>query len=101
MFESVAGGIIPTCVLAALAGIGLASLRIRWVALLVAVLTAIAVSYAWYWLPQLIWPAAHTDPQAGWGLVATIAWSVFAVPTAIVALLIVQKNRAAKAAAEA
>jgi len=101
MFNSVAGGIIPICILAALAGIALASLRPRWVALLLSALAAIAVSYAWFWLPQLLWPAAHTDPQGGWGLVATIFWSVFAVPVAVATLLVTQRRRVAKASAEA
>ena len=101
MFNSVAGGIIPICVLAALAGISLASLRSRWLSLLLATLAAIAIAYVWFWLPTLLWPDAHTDPQGGWDLVATVFWSVFAVPTAVVALLIVQRRRAAKARAAA
>jgi hypothetical protein len=101
MFESLVGGIIPTCGLAAIAGVALAPLRSRRAALFLATLAAIAISYAWYWLPILLWPTAHSDPQGGWDLVATVAWSVFAVPTAVVALLIVHKRRAAKARAEA
>ena len=101
MFSSVVGGIIPICVLAALAGIALASLRSRWVSFLLAPLAAIAISYVWFWLPTFLWLAEHADPQGGWVLVATALWSVFAVPTAVLALLIVQRRRSTKARAEA
>lgn len=101
MFDSVAGGIIPICVLAVLAGIALASVRSRRVALFLAVVVAIAISYAWYWLPLIIWPPAHIDPQGGWDLVATILWSVFSIPTAVATLLLVKRRQAAKAGAAA
>jgi len=81
MFDSVAGGILPICLLSALAGFGLSRVRARWLALTFATVAAIAIAYAWFWVPRLLGIGAHVDAQGGWDLVATAAWSVFSVPS--------------------
>ena len=88
MFDSVQGGILPLCIIAAIAGILLGRLKQLWIGVILAPLIAIAASCFWYWLPELIWPAEHTESQGGWILVAMAYWSAFAVPVSVVALLV-------------
>jgi TRAP-type mannitol/chloroaromatic compound transport system permease small subunit len=66
------------------------------VAFFLAPLVAILISYAWYYFAQLFGTADHGDPQGGWDLVATAFWSLFAVPSAIVALLIALRRASAR-----
>jgi hypothetical protein len=96
MFNSLASAAIPICLLSALAGIALGRWRQRSLAMLFAVLAVIAISSAWWWLPMLLWPQEHTDPQGGWGLVAVFYWSLFAIPVAVVTLLITSRRFARK-----
>jgi hypothetical protein len=93
MFDSIAGGIIPVCLLAAFVGFALSQLRSRLIALALASLGAVAVSYAWFWLPRVLGIGAHADPQGGWDLVATVAWSVLSVPAAVISQIVGRKWR--------
>jgi hypothetical protein len=94
MFDSVQSALIPICILAGLVGYVLSAWSRRWLALLSAALLAIAVSCVWWWLPLILWPQEHTDPQGGWGLVAIFVWSLFAVPVSVTTLLIAGRYRA-------
>ena len=99
MFDSLAGGIVPVVVLALIAGSVSAACRQLSVAILLSVAAAVAIGFVWYYLPYLLWPATHTDPQGGWQFVAVAFWSLFAVPSALVALTAVRflrgRNRGA------
>jgi hypothetical protein len=97
MFDSVQSAFLPIGILAALAGVLLAPWSKRWLATLSAVALAVGISCAWWWLPQLLWPQEHTDPQGGWGLVAVFVWSLLAVPVALAALFIAGRLRARRA----
>jgi len=94
MFDSVDGGVIPICVLAALAGFAGPYFRQWWLGALFAVGVTIGIAYAWFWLPELILPREHGDSLRPWDLIATTYWSMFAVPTALVALFISRLARA-------
>jgi hypothetical protein len=91
MFDSVADGIFPICLLSAFAGFALSRLRSRWAGLLLAFLAAVGTSYAWFWVPRLLGIGAHVDPQGGWDLVAIVAWSVLAVPSAVISQMLGRK----------
>ncbi len=94
MFDSLAGGFLPTSILAALAGVALTLLRREVVAIILAAFAAVAISYLWFHLPEVLWPAEHTDPQGGWDLVCTFFWSIVAMPSAIMTQLVTRHSHA-------
>jgi RsiW-degrading membrane proteinase PrsW (M82 family) len=96
MFDSLAGGFLPTSILAALASVVLTLVRREVVAIILAAFTAVAISYLWFHLPEFLWPAEHTDPQGGWDLVATFFWSIVAVPSAVVTQLVTRHWHASR-----
>jgi len=98
MFDSAAGGVVPICVLAALVGGGCSFLHRWWLRAFFAIVIPIGIGYAWFWLPQLIAPQAHGDPLRPWDLIAATYWSMFAVPTSLVALVLSRLARAKGAA---
>jgi hypothetical protein len=57
----------------------------------VAALWGTVISCAWWWLPQLLWPQEHADPQGGWWLVAVPFWSLLAGAVAVITLLIARR----------
>ena len=93
MFDSLAGGFAPICVIAAILGLALARVSPRWLALLFASAASIAACIAWYWVPQLIWPPAGHDYQSGWAYVAVFIWSLPAILTAIISLVLIRSWR--------
>jgi hypothetical protein len=96
MFDSLEGGMIPICILATLVGAGFGYVRNLWLGLLLSTLVTVAIAYAWFWLPHLIWPSTTGDSLRPWDLIATTAWSALAVPTSIVILLVTRATRASK-----
>ena len=97
MFDSVEGGIVPVCVLAAVAAVVLSKVRSAWLASMSAAAVAVAIGYVWVWLPYVLAPRHGGDPLRPWDLVATAYWSLFAVPVAIVVLFITRRLRKARA----
>jgi hypothetical protein len=86
MFDSAAGGVVPICVLATLAGVGCSFLHRWWLGACFAIVIPIGIGYAWFWLPQLIAPQVHGDPLRPWDLIAITYWSMFAIPAALLAM---------------
>lgn len=96
MFGSLEGGFIPICVVAALVAFALASMPRLWHALFLTAIAAIAISYAWYWLPALWSTRGHPEPQGGWDLIATAAWSAVAVPVSVVTMFVARRIKASR-----
>lgn len=96
MFGSLQGGYVPICIIAALVAFALASLPRLWHALSLTVIAAIAVSYAWYWLPALLSTSGHPEPQGGWDLIAAAAWSAVAVPVSVVTMFVARRIKASR-----
>ena len=86
MFDSLAGGVVPVVILALIAGAAAVACRRPSIAVLLSVVAAVAIGFVWYYLPYLLWPAEHTDPQGGWQFVAVAFWSLFTIPSALIAL---------------
>jgi hypothetical protein len=93
MFDSVEGGIIPVCLLAGAAAFGFSYLRFTAAAVLASIAAAVAIGYGWFWVPQLIVPQQGGDSLRPWDLIATSYWSMFAVPFAIVVVLVARHLR--------
>jgi hypothetical protein len=62
-------------------------------ALAASIAAAIAIGYGWFWVPQLIFRQQHGDSLRPWDLIATAYWSMFAVPVAIVVVLVSRRLR--------
>src|ERR1700751_430514 len=88
MFDSVTGAAVPICILAALTGFTCSYLRGPWLRALLAVILPVAISYAWFWLPQLIAPLTSGDNPRPWDLIATTYWSLFAVPVSVASVVL-------------
>lgn len=90
MFDSVEGGYVPICFITAFAAWFLSKLGRITVRALLALLIPIALSFAWYFIPDLF--RAHPERQdpafVAWGFVAATAWSAAAVPVSIIVVVI-------------
>jgi hypothetical protein len=98
MFDSLEGGFLPICVLAGASGYAFSRLRAWWMGLLGVLVVPIAIAYAWFWICTFMEPPGG-DPIHPWDMIATTIWSVFAVPTALIAFLIARAVRAKRAKA--
>lgn len=96
MFDSIEGGIIPICIVAALFGAFFARIRNPQLGVFLASLSAILVSYCWFWIPDLISSTPSTDSLRGWDLAVTLLWSAFAIPSALFILIAVRQQRRSK-----
>lgn len=85
MFNSLSAGYLPICVVTVLAAWFVSSIRSFRLRAVSAVLAPIAISMAWYFVPALM--RSPEDGWIGWGLIATSAWSIVAVPVGIAATL--------------
>jgi hypothetical protein len=94
MFDSVAGAIVPICILSALTGFACSYLRRWWLTALLAVILPVAIAYAWFWLPQFIAPLTSGDNPDPWDLIATSYWSLFAVPVSVASVVLARLFRA-------
>lgn len=96
MFDSLEGGIVPVCLLAASVAFGFSYLRFTLAAVVASTASAVAIGYGWFWVPQLIAPQHGGDSLTPWDLIATSYWSMFAVPVAVAVVLVARHLRARK-----
>jgi hypothetical protein len=92
MFGSVDGGYIPVCLLGLIAGVASERIATRWLSVTAAALAPVLIAYAWFWVPELFSPTGG-DSLRPWDLIATTMWSVFAVPTSLLALIVSKQVR--------
>ena len=87
MFNSLEGGYFPICVITVVASWFVSKFRRVLIRALFALLIPIAVSLAWYFIPNLF--RTQEDPGlVGWGIVTATAWSAAAVPVSIITVVI-------------
>lgn len=86
MFDSVQGGYIPICVVVAISAwfiSGTASVSRRT---LMTLLIPVVISFLWYVVPDFFRavPERRDASWLSWGLVATMMWSVAAIPVSFI-----------------
>ena len=80
--------VVSICAGSIALGYFLSRLKLWWVALICSFVLPIALSYGWYWLSYLVTDGLKAPEQGGWDIVATIGWSIYAVPVCTLTLFL-------------
>ena len=83
MFDSLNGRIALICVSSIVLGLFCGSMRRRSLAITIALLGPIALSYflAWLEMSPVLHPSA--ERQGGWDLIAAFDWSLWGIPSSV------------------
>jgi chromate transport protein ChrA len=90
MFDSLDGGYIPICLTVLLFSWFVSSVKETWRRILLSVLVPVSISFLWYVIPDFFRsvPERRDPTWFSWGLVATMAWSIAAIPVSIISVYI-------------
>jgi|WetSurMetagenome_2_1015567.scaffolds.fasta_scaffold84622_2 hypothetical protein len=95
MFDSLGGGYIPICLIVIASAWYLSKLKDIKLRVLMTVIVPIAVSLAWYFIPDFFRsnPDSQDPAWVTWGLIAATAWSIAAIPTSIISVYVFSNIR--------
>src|SRR5262245_20164644 len=99
MFDSVAGGYAPICVLVLILAWFIASMRGWWIKILVAIIWPTLICFGWAFLPHFpIWFKPQQFAQDNWrpwAFIATAGWLKVALPLSMIAVVLLSLWRQA------